>query len=318
MNYEDLSIDELLNSFIDGELTDEQRNKVERLIAEDAKLAQRLHQLEKCKILVGALPRANAPAGMLEQVKAALQRNAVAEQQAVFADEREGTRKLVVRGVLATAAMIAFVAVLAALLHVFVGPEAVPQQPFAGEHRPSVAGATKFSGRLEFDTDALIAADAVIKRAIEDSGLSGCATSRSLTDRRIYSLSCSKEHLNVLLTELAGSWGRFGSARLVVQTEEFGEPIVVESVATEQIAEIIAQESYEGCIEVAKDFAVLNSMARLLHRTEVSAVMHDRLVSRIDIPKPVLTRREEAATAPVSPDSEAKEVDLAIVIAASK
>lgn len=319
MNYEDVNIDELLNSFIDGELTDEQRNKVERLIAEDAQTAQRLLQLQKCKILVGALPRADAPAGVLEQVKASLERSAISERQPVFADEREGTRKLMVRTVLVAAAMIGFVAILAALLHVFVGPEAVPWQPPAGGQRPSVAAAMRFSGRLELNTNALIAAEAVVKRAIEDSGLSGCVNSRSLRDRRIYSISCSKNRLNLLLTELANSWDRFGSARLLVETEQFNEPVVVESVVTEQVAEIIDQESHEGSIEVAKDFAVLNNMARLLQGTEVPTAIHDSAIGRIVIPpKPVLTWKEEIATAPVSPDSEAKQVDLTIVIATSK
>ena len=45
------NMDELLNSFIDGELTPRQQTEVQRLIAHEEKVAQRLRQLQKCKML---------------------------------------------------------------------------------------------------------------------------------------------------------------------------------------------------------------------------------------------------------------------------
>jgi len=57
-------IDELLNSYIDGELTVDQQAEVEELRARDEGIAQRLSQFQKCQTLIGALPpRGGAPSG---------------------------------------------------------------------------------------------------------------------------------------------------------------------------------------------------------------------------------------------------------------
>ena len=41
------NLDELLNSFIDGELAPRQHTEVQRLMAHDQKIAQRLEQLQQ-------------------------------------------------------------------------------------------------------------------------------------------------------------------------------------------------------------------------------------------------------------------------------
>ena len=65
-------IDELLNSYIDNELTAEQKAEVESLVDHNKKIAQRLRQFQKCRILVGSMPFAEAPASVLEGVKTSL------------------------------------------------------------------------------------------------------------------------------------------------------------------------------------------------------------------------------------------------------
>ena len=64
--------DELLCSFIDGELPLRQQTEVQRLVARDPEVAQRLRQLQNCTNLVSALPRAEAPGEMLEQIRVSL------------------------------------------------------------------------------------------------------------------------------------------------------------------------------------------------------------------------------------------------------
>ena len=49
-------IDELLNSFIDGELPQRQQVELRRLMAHDPQIIKRLRELQKCKILLGSLP----------------------------------------------------------------------------------------------------------------------------------------------------------------------------------------------------------------------------------------------------------------------
>ena len=65
-------INDLLNSFIDGELTVAQQNEVKQLVSQNAEIAQRMRQLRKCKSLVDSMPRAKAPGRILTEVKTSL------------------------------------------------------------------------------------------------------------------------------------------------------------------------------------------------------------------------------------------------------
>ena len=225
---EEQNIEELLNSFIDGELTQREATEVERLIADDARIAQRFRELQKSKMLVGSLPRAEAPAEMADEIKASLGRMTLLGQQAERFDERAGARHLLARKVLATAAMIVLVAILAAVVYTIFAPVSGPERPTA-EVRVLAAG---FNGRLELKTSDLAAVDSFIKRAIEDNALKYTSPG-SRRDKTVYALSCSREGLNLLLADLENIWERFDSATLFVETKVF------DGVDTEQIAEIV-------------------------------------------------------------------------------
>jgi len=222
---EEPNIEELLNSFIDGELTQREATEVERLIADDMRIAQRFRELQKSKMLVVSLPRAEAPAEMAEEIKASLERMTLSGQQAERFDERAGARHLLVRKVLAAAAMIGLVAILSAVVYTIVAPESVP--PAAG-----------FRGRLELKTSNLAAVDSFIKKAIEDNGLKYSSPGKQ-GDKSVYALSCSREGLNLLLADLENIWERFDSTTLFVETKTPGKEVVVDGVSAEQIANLI-------------------------------------------------------------------------------
>ena len=75
------NIDELLCSFIDGELPLRQQTEIQRLMAKDPEVARRLRQLQNTRALVGALPRAEAPAEMLDQIKFTLERRSLLDER---------------------------------------------------------------------------------------------------------------------------------------------------------------------------------------------------------------------------------------------
>ena len=340
---EEPNIDELLNSLIDGELTQRQRIEVQRLILHDVRIAKRLRELQKCKVLVGSLPHAEAPAGMAEQIKASLQRGSLLARQPVRFDERKGARHLLVRNVLATAAMIGLVAILAAVIYTIVAPQSGTERPVAVDDRrparkveieslkPSIVvtaeksivragpAATKFTGRLELKTNALIAVSAFINRAIEDNGLlEDCIGPRSQRDQGVYAISCSRQRSNLLLANLENIWQRLDSATLFVETDQFGERVVVGGINAGQIAEIVNQDSLPKRVKVARDFAVLNNMAKLLPGREVLAAIDDRRGDLITIPKPVLTSSEKTTKKPASRVKDTGEVNLTIVVVGSE
>jgi len=223
---ENLNIDELLNSFIDGELTERYRTEIQRLMSHDAQIARRLRELQKCQALVNSLPRAEAPADMAERVEASLERTALLGREPSGFDERKGARHLLGRKVLAAAAMIGLVAVLTTLVYTIVVPEDVP---------PPVA----FEGRLELKTGNLIAVDAVISKAIENNDILRQRSPRGQPNERVYALTCSPEALSLLLADLEKVWKGFDSATLYVETKTRGEPVVVSDVSAEQIVDLI-------------------------------------------------------------------------------
>jgi hypothetical protein len=322
MNRPDQNIDELLSSFIDGELTDSQRADVERLIAYNPQVAQRLRQFQKIKMMVSSLPHVKSPREMVERIKASLAAEALSAEQPVYLDERKGIRQLMLRRVVAIAAMIALVAVLGGVIYSILVPETASERTtMTASNVKSLSDETAaviFSGRLELKAGALPAVDAFINRAIEDNGLSNYVTKTVQPSNRVYSLNCSRGDLNSLLADLQGIWQRFGSATLYVDTERFNAPVVVNAVTAEQTAEIVNQDNPERSIEVAKDFAVLNNMAELMPGRQISAAIDNKGVDLIQIPKPVLTGGDRKKTEKtVTPESK-RDVSLTIVVVGSE
>ena len=315
---EDMSINELLNSYLDGELAQRHQTEVGRLISHDAEVAKHLRELEKCKMLVSSLPYDEAPAGMAERIKASLRKRAVVGQRPYRIEERAGARHLLVRKVLAAAAMIVLAAIFGGVIYTILAPQPVSDEPIAVEYMRQVASevkiekpepsivataeksvggavlAAEFNGRLELTTSALIAVDAAIKRAIEENYLLEKVSSETRDNERVYALSCSREALSLLLSDLGNIWSRLDSAVLIVESERIDEQVLVESVTTEQIAKLVNQGSFQERIAMAKDFAVFNRMSELLPGREVFAAVEDIRPALISIPKPVLTSGEKA------------------------
>jgi hypothetical protein len=339
---DNLNIDELLNGFIDGELSAREQVEVQRLIAHDEGVTARLRELQRCKVLVGSLPCAEAPAGTAEQIKASLGRIAPIVQPALRI-ENVGARHLLLRKVAAVAAMVGLVAVLAAVIYTIVGSDVGTERPVAVKdwERPvgelktvkpevRIAAVTEkpvlkpapaemeFVGRLELETSEPAIVEASINRAIEDNGLSEKISAKSEGNKRLYALDCSREALRLLLTDLGNIWKRLDSATLIVETDRFGEQVVVEAVGSGQVIEIVEQDSPEARIGVAKDFAVLNRMAGLSPGREMFAAIDDAQADLTSIPKPVLTSGEKSIKEQESQPTDDQKAHLTIVLLARR
>ena len=299
------NLDELLNSFIDEELPPRQRTEVQRLIAHDEKIAQRLRQLQKCKMLLSSLPVAEAPPQILENVKVSLARRSLLGEEPSAFDERVGARHLLGRKVFAAAAMLGLVGILTAVVYTIVAPQPVTQGPVAIERRdlppiievvepaPSLIAAP-FSGRLELRTNYLPAVVSIINKAIEENIPSDewIASDRSYV-REPHALICSTESFNLLLAKLDNIWDKLDSAILLIDTEVFGEQVMVDAVTTEQIAGIVNQEDPQRRIKVAKDFAAFNHITERMPGREILTAIDDTTVRFITPPKPALTQDEK-------------------------
>lgn len=282
----DKRIDELLNSYIDGELTVVQQTEVKHLISQDTEIARRMRQLQKCKTLIGSLPRAKAPGRILTEVTASLAGRALLDKQSSAVSRRAGTRHLMIRKVLSAAAMISLVVVLGAVIYTIVAPETIRDEPIVAVNRelpdkvetieaiPRMVAA-EFHGRLEMSTSNLVAVNGFINMAIEDRDISCSVSPASQQGKCIYSLSCSREDLDMLLSDLDSIWAEFDSTTLFVNTEEFTKTVMVEAVTTEQIADIVGQDTSEKAVSLAKDLAVLNHIDERLPGRDILTAIDD-------------------------------------------
>lgn len=293
------NIDELLNSFIDGELDQRHQTEVQRLIKHDKRIAERLLTLQKCKRLVSSLPYTEAPQEMLGDIKASLKERKLLVQPARGEQrrrEREGARHLLVRRLTAAAAMIGLVAVLAAVIYSIVAPQTQKSEPavtVATAEKPirqTTIAEMKFSGRLELKTSSPSEVAAFINKAIEyniPSDERTVAVPGKL--RESHALICSRQNLRVLMDELGTIWDKINSATLLVNTDQPEGQIVIDAVAPEQIIEIAKQDDFETQIKTAKYFAAMNNMAKLSPGKEVLTAIDNSIPDLITIPKPVLT-----------------------------
>ena len=329
------NIDELLNSFIDGELDQRHQTEVQRLIKHDKRIAERLLTLQKCKRLVSSLPYTEAPQELLGDIKASLKERellvsavrrdyAEGEQPARGEQrrrEREGARHLLVRRLTAAAAMIGLVAVLAAVIYSIVAPQTQKSEPavtVATAEKPirqTTLAEMKFSGRLELKTGSPSEVAAFINKAIEyniPSDERTAAVPGKLGESHV--LICSRQNLRSILADLGTIWDKFDSATLFIETDRPEGQIVVDAVAPEQIIEIAKQDDFETQIKTAKYFAAMNNMAKLSPGREVLTAIDNSIPDLITIPKPVLTSSEKTIKKPPAQAEDSQKIHLTITV----
>ncbi len=282
-------IDELLNGYIDDELGARQHTEVERLIANDAEIKQRLRQLKKCRALLGSMPCAEAPPQVLQGLQASVASTARLHDRSGY-DLRTGRIHLLVRKAMSAAAMLALAALLGAVIYTILAPEPPTEgPPVVAESDTAAAPTLAFTGKLQLKTDYPAEVGAVIGATIEENGLSDTVESIREPNKRIHYLRCSREDLKSVIASLDSIWPRLESAKLVLDTEVFGREVPVRSVTTEQIAEIVDQDSNEKRVELAKDFHLLNTADENLPGKTILAAIEGESAEGISIPKPIIT-----------------------------
>jgi hypothetical protein len=315
---DDQKTDQLLNGFIDGELSQREQTEVKRLIAHDAEAAKRLKELQKCRLLVGSLPASKAPDGILAGVKAALDKD-VRTQKVQPGQRIVGTIQLLLRKSFAAAAMFLLVAGLLVIIYKVVSPPPRPG-PKIVQHIPSqdsgdirkfftdVApdkttvssdgeAAQADSGvtfRLVLKTSKAPAVQAELGRVLEKFVASDFAALPGQADKVIYIISSSSDKITAMLSDFDNTLDESASTALYVDTGKTGKAIVVDNIGMRQLADITSQQNPERQIKAATYFSIINNINKL---TPDSRYAVASAVSKpTEIPKPVLTKDEQAAS----------------------
>ncbi|HON90380.1 MAG: hypothetical protein KBI32_04650 [Phycisphaerae bacterium] len=319
------NLDELLSSFIDGELSGRQRTEVQRMAAHDPTVARRLRQLQNCRTLFCSLPPAEAPGDMLEQIRQSLERRTLLQEHPVAARRVTGLIHLALRKFVAAAAMIALLAFLGAIVYQVVapvsGPEpttpvaldlpAIPSTDTGGRMPPMRVEDKGFVGRLEFQTPLFVSTDAFIQRAIDTCGLKNLAQPDILGNRSVYRVVGTRADVSRLVASLGSVWNQVESASLHVDPLPGATPVVVEAVTVDQAATVVACDNTEASIKTAQVYAAMNHMARAMPGSELPSLIYDDMGSfwaMHAIPMPKLTgpeKRIETTDTPAEPTAQA-------------
>ena len=336
MNFEqNPKIEELLNSYIDDELSADERSEVQRLVHEDHTIAQRLRQLERCKAMVSSLPPAEPPAAVVAGVKQLLRNHSADTSKSKHIESRRGARHLFVRQVLAASIIIGLVGILGAVVYKIVGPEGTATpivvvnpmptvkpavMPVETQKAVAVAEDTTSIGlySLQLQTADFTAVDAYVNKLLEESPWLRYEATKDQPGKSAYRILCSRGGLEAMMSDLATVWSKFDSTTLIVRTDNVGQDVTVASVKPEQIADIARQDTIDGRVKLAKDFAVLNRVEQITPDEKMLAATERPMPELTTIPKPVLTSGDKnAATAPKGAWDQVQ-VDLNIVVTGHK
>jgi anti-sigma factor RsiW len=342
MNYEKESkIEELLNSYLDGELSQREQVEVQRLVSSDERVARRLRELERCRLLVSSLPPAEPPAQVVAGIKKLLH-GRLAGVAGGLDNTQRGARHLFVRQVLAASVIIGLAGLLMAVVYQIVGPEKMTPKTVAVQTAPAAPSPEQSRGvapqavpsgaektisaedaagvgiySLQLETTDFAAVDAFVNKLLIESPWLRFDTTREKPGQSVYRVLCSRGGLETLVSDLAPAWAKFDSTKLVLHTG-IGQYVTVESVQPEQISKIANQGTPDERIKLARDFAVLNDVERLSHAAQMLALANRDYPELTTIPRPVLTSGEKRVAEKPKDTSDLVRVDLTIIVTGHK
>ena len=328
------NIDELLNGFIDGELSPRQLTEVQRLIAHDMRILERLQQLQKGRMLLNSMPLEQAPADMPDRVRTALEKNTLLGQYAEQYKQIRGTRHLLGRKLATVAAMVGLLGVFGVVIYTIIAPTPVPHEPIARTLPPDEIVApvmltadekltpptapieSSLNARIELITDNPNAVNAAIANALNENMLQQQWLLEISQDHKAtYILTVGREDLSSFLADIQNTFHGLKNATLYLDTEQFDKKVIVENVSIKQLAEIVNQDDTQKSIQLAADFAALNKINAALPGAETFAAIDDTSADLISIPKPVLTSGEETVKKSAAQLSDDRKIQLKIVVA---
>jgi hypothetical protein len=318
---DDQKTDELLNGFIDGELSPREQTEVKRLIAHDPEAAKRLKELQRCKLLVESLPASKAPSEILIRLRRAkfgAEESAKGGQTVRPRQQILGTIQLFLRKSIAAAAMFILLFGLAVMVYQIVSPakqepkvartilpqpvldnptpvtvaEAEKELPAANVKAAPEAPANVFTARLELKTKKAAAAQAKLQKLLEKNLPSDFVALPSEADRFIFTLNCSGDKMSALLADFENIWNEFESASLFVETAGFDRIIVIDKITPMQLADITSQQNLDRQLKAASYFSIVNNIQQSRFAADTPSSKPN------DIPQPVLAKDEQAKTSP--------------------
>ncbi|MCD4831325.1 MAG: hypothetical protein K8R02_05880 [Anaerohalosphaeraceae bacterium] len=314
--------EELLNSYLDGELDERRSTEAKRLIDHDEDVRAKYETLEKYKSLVEALPCDKAPGNTFEEITHRLERE-VLWDNSPESSYKAGRRHLFLRRLVTTAAVLFLAAGLFVIIFDVFVPESTRKQfvanfgrerqsqvlyerPFAdAKMEPTVVEDVRvepenspivpLSAKLVFKTSAPIQVDMFVGKAIMNRQLFAKTTAVVRKSSSIYyELECDKSDLISLIDDLAILWKKCQDVQMSVETEIFDNYVTIDRISASDVLEICQVQNYNQRMRMAEDISKINAVspaAMVIEKLYAGGTDID--LNMFELPKPVLTEPED-------------------------
>lgn len=277
MNSEKL--DELLNCYVDDELSDRRRTEVKRLMEHDPTIEAKLARLRAMKTILNELPIEQAPVDMFEQTTVSLERKCILEDYSATSVELEGARHLMFRRLITAAIiLVLFGSLVSVVINIMLpsvsdnsniatvesaGSPTPSMSPAASIEKITVSGAKQiFSVALDLATVDPIQMNSLLTKALHNNDLLGSSEPPRPDDpRNTTMIQCSKSQVMDLLSDLKSEWGRCDYVTLAVDDYRAGSDVVVRNVTCDQVVSVFKRDRINDRVELARAFSDFNALA---------------------------------------------------------
>ncbi len=309
-------MNEMLNAYMDGELAARQGVEFERLLENSSELRDQLRCLKNVRGLVHHLPLKTPPVELSQQVRSMLERKALFGEGVADRPTTERVSKLVFQKIRAVAAVLALGAVLSLLVYSIVAPvDSGPESLAAdGKLGPLLPVQGPMRGRLELVCAAMPAIDGFLMRSVAFNNLSSHVQREDLVGQRLYYVSCHREDMKPLLSDLNSVWHQFDETAFYVNTGDLGEMIRINGASVSQVASLMNEKDVRKRIEHAKLESVRNSMRNATDSGSVMASLEDKMTLSAMPPRPMFTSGEPNRTLTSESPKPGERVELTIVL----
>jgi hypothetical protein len=306
-------MNEMLNAYMDGELETRQTVEFKRLLENSPELLEELGRLERVRNLVHHLPLEESPIEFSQQVRSML------ERKALFGDEGQSNTRfgtVFYQKIRAVAAVLALGSVLGWLVYSIVAPvDSGTSDVVANSNGAFLAPIQgPMRGKLELVCAALPPVDDFLMRSVQFNDLSSCVQKEELVGQKLYHISCHREDIKHLLSDLNSVWHQFEKTAFYVNTDELGEMIRIDDASVSQIASLINEQDALKRLEHARLESVRNSMANSLDSGRRIASSEDDATPPSMPPRPMFTSGEPNRTLTDKSPDPADRVELTIVL----
>ncbi len=309
-------MNEMLNAYMDGELETRQAAEFKRLLDNSPELMEELGRLERVRNLAHHLPLEEPPIELSQQVRSMLERKALFGEPGDDRERNTGLGSRLYQKIRAVAAVLALGSVLGWLVYSIVAPVNSDTSDMAMNNNGSLVAPIQgpMRGKLELVCLDLSSVDNFLMRSVQFNDLSSCVQKEALVGQTLYHISCPREDIKHLLSDLNSVWHQFEKTAFHVNTGKLGDMICIDDASVGQVASLINEQDSQKRLEHARLESVRNSMANSLEPGRGLASSEDDAAFPSIPPRPMLTSGEPNRTLTDTSPGPADRVELTIVL----